>query len=369
MSLDPRIRSAGSLAEEAFKELKEIQKGEKPLIKTGQPFIDIHVGGMLPSDLVIYSGGSGSGKTQMLYDTLDKILDENVNPLAKDYVTLEFSLEMLFISKILRDTHSLLKKKKTDIILEEFNEDERVLVAGYYKALQDGRRYVVEESINTMDFYNITKGFCEEFKDKEKIVITLDHTLLVQKYEKNEDAMERLTAHINVLRKEFKNINFIILSQLNRGYLANVAEKSNLMIPTVSMIYGSSHFEFLASFIYVILNPFKMGINEYLKVHEDRYPYLKDYMTTPDAKGKVSFNTLGNLFIHTLKTRESDTPYSNIHIQKMDLSDDQLSKMKQEQSDKITEKEISLPNIPVFNAPPVFDMTKHQETDLTKVFG
>ena len=112
-----------------------------------------------------------------------------------------------------------------------------------------------------------------------------------------------------------------------------------------------------------------MGVNEYLKVSENRYEHLRDFMTVPDAKGKVSFNTLGNIFIHTLKTRESDNPYLNLHIKKMELSDDQLSKMKQEQSDKITEKEISLPNIPVFNNIPTFDITKHQETDLTKVFS
>lgn len=107
-----------------------------------------------------------------------------------------------------------------------------------------------------------------------------------------------------------------------------------------------------------------MGVNEYLKVSENRYEHLKDFATEPDAKGKVSFNTLGNLFIHTLKTRESDNPYLNLHIKKMDLSSEQLSKMRQEQEDNVkTSKEISLPDIPVFNVPSI-DMSIFEEEDV-----
>ena len=240
MSLDPRIKSAGSLAEEAFKELKEIQDGNKKLAKTGQDFIDCHLKGVLPSDVVLVGAPSGVGKTQMMYDIFEGFLSKEVNQNADNYVTLEFSLEMLFLSKILRESHTLLKKKKSEVLSENFTEEERKLIATYYKALQDGRRFLVEESINTQDFYDICKNFCEVNKDKEKILIGLDHILLVQKADRNEDPMEKLSTYINMLRKEFKNVNFVVLSQLNRGYLTNVGEKSNLMLPTVSMIYGSS---------------------------------------------------------------------------------------------------------------------------------
>ena len=365
MSLDPRIKTAGVLAETAFKELKEIQTGKKSLAKTGQEFIDSHIGGMLPSDIILAAAPSGVGKTQMMYDIFEKYLDEDINPNADKYVTLEFSLEMLFLSKILRESHSLLKKKKSEILSNTFTDEERQVISAYYKSLQDGRRFLVEESITTKDFYDICKNFCEINSGKEKILIGLDHVLLVQKSDKNEDPLERLATYLNMLRKEFSNVNFILLSQLNRSYLTNVAEKSNLMIPTVSTIYGSSHFEFLASFIFVMLNPFKMGVNEYLKVSENRHEHLSEFATAPDAKGKVSFNTLGNLFIHTLKTRESDNPYLNLHIKKMDLSSEQLTKMKQEQEDntKTNSKDISLPNIPSFS-PPTIDMTIFEKEDI-----
>ena len=364
--LDRRIKSAGDLATQAFEELSEIQKGIKNLARTGKDFIDSHIGGMLPSDVVLIGAPSGVGKTQMMYDIFEKYLDEDVNKNSNNYVTLEFSLEMLFLSKILRETHSLLKKKKSEILSSTFTEEERELVKAYYKSLKDGRRFLVEESVTTKDFYDICRNFCEVHKDKEKILIGIDHILLVQKDEKTEDPLERLATHINTLRKEFSNINFILLSQLNRSYLTNVAERSNLMIPTVSTIYGSSHFEFLASFIYVLINPFKMGVNEYLKVSENRYEHLKEYATEPDAKGRVSFNTLGNLFIHTLKTRESDNPYLNLHIQKMNLSEEQLGKMRQEQEDnKKTDAKDIIGNIPTFT-PPVVDMTIFENKDVSK---
>ena len=79
-SLDPRIKRAGQLATEAFTYLNKIQKGEKQLLKTGDEAIDCHITGLLPSDCILYAANSGIGKTKMLFDTLDQILDEKINP-------------------------------------------------------------------------------------------------------------------------------------------------------------------------------------------------------------------------------------------------------------------------------------------------
>ena len=120
LKLSDKIKSAGILAKEAFKDLKKLQTGENKLVKTGHEFIDSHLGGLLPKDVIIYSGGSGTGKTKLLFDTFDQMLSTDVNPLAENYVTLEYSLEMQFFNRILRDSNKLLKKKKTDIIAESF---------------------------------------------------------------------------------------------------------------------------------------------------------------------------------------------------------------------------------------------------------
>ena len=348
MQLDPRIKRAGQLAKEAFSYLNSLQKGEKQLLKTGNESIDCHINGLLPSDCILYAANSGVGKTKALFDTLDQILDEKVNPNAKDIKTLEFQLEMKFLNRILRATNKLTSKKKSKILTEEFSDEEKEIVKRYYENLQDDRRYICEESITTKEFYEMTKTFCKLNKESDSLIICLDHVLLLKKTDKFEDPLEALTSYINELRKEFNNVYFLLLSQMNRGSLVSIKDKDNSMIPTTAQIYGSSHFEFLCSYILVFVDPFKLGVNSYLKVNAERYDWLSEFMQDEDKQGKVSFDTMSNMFQFVLKTRESDTPYKNLFISKMDLSEDQLIKMKQS---IVTEDKVkfSLPT-PVFGA-------------------
>jgi hypothetical protein len=329
MELDKRIKSAGILAKDAFTYLSQLQNGGKQLLKTGDEGIDCHIGGLLPGDCILIGANSGVGKTKKLYDILDSVLNEEVNSNAANIVTLEYALEMKFLNKILRDSASSLSKKKSKILTEAFSEEEKEVMTRYYRNLQDNRRFICEESVSTKDFYEMTKTFCELNKKADSIIVSIDHVLLIKKGDKFEDPLEVLTGYINELRKEYNNVYFILLSQMNRGSLVNIKDKDNSMIPTTAMIYGSSHFEFLCSYIMVIVDPFKLGVNEYLKVNPERYDWLTKFFTPGDKKGKVSFETLGNLFEFILKTRESDVPYRNLHIRKMNLSPEQISKMKQ----------------------------------------
>lgn len=347
MSLDPRIKNAGTLATEAFKYLGKLQKGEKDLLKTGNEFIDCHISGLLPSDCVLISANSGVGKTKLLYDTLDQILDEKVNKNASKIKVLEFSLEMAFLNKILRDTNKITSKKKSKILTEDFTKEEKELVKRYHDNLQDDRRFVCEETITTKEFYEMTHSFCSMYTDADSIVVCIDHVLLLKKEDKFEDPLEALTTHINQLRKEFKNVYFILLSQQNRGSMVVIKDKDNSMMPTTAMIYGSSHFEFLCSYIITLVDPFKYGVNQYMKVNPDRYDWLSEFYGDEDSKGKVSFETMGNMFIFVLKTRESDTPYKNLFIKPMDLTKEQKEKMKQ----SIDKKEDDIFTTPSFQVP------------------
>lgn len=352
MQLDSRIKRAGQLATEAFTYLNKLQQGDKQLLRTGDEAIDCHITGLLPSDCVLYAANSGVGKTKMLYDTLDQILDEKVNPDAKNIKTLEFQLEMKFLNRILRDTNKLTSKKKSEILTNEFTEEEKEVVKKYYESLQDDRRYICEESVTVKEFYEMTKTFCELNKESSALVICIDHCLLLKKDDAFQDPLEALTSYINQLRKEFKNVYFLLLSQMNRGSLVNIKDRDNSMIPTTAMIYGSSHFEFLCSYIVVLVDPFRLGVNSYLKVNPDRYEWLKDDMQDEDKNGKVSFNTLSNMFKFVLKTRESDHPYKNLFIKKMELTAEQFEKMKQSVEVKTDVPSFSTP---IFNSTPVFE--------------
>src|SRR5690606_35385410 len=108
---------------------------------TGKEFIDCHIGGVAPSQLILLGGSSGSGKTKLAMDIINNILDINVNSEANEYVTLEFMLEMRFLDLVIREAHSLTKKRRSVILTQEFTEDQKTLMNEYYKALNDGRRY------------------------------------------------------------------------------------------------------------------------------------------------------------------------------------------------------------------------------------
>lgn len=357
--LDPRIKKAGHLAKEAFSYLNKLQQGDKQLLRTGDEAIDCHITGLLPSDCILYAANSGVGKTKMLFDTLDQILDKAVNPNAGNIKTLEYQFEMKFLNRVLRDANKLTDKKKSKILTEEFTEEEKEIIRRYYENLKDDRRYICEESITTKEFYEMTKTFCELNKTSDALIICIDHCLLLKKEDKFEDPLETLTSYINQLRKEFDNVYFILLSQMNRGSLTNISDKDNSMIPTTAMIYGSSHFEFLCSYIVVLVDPFRLGVNNYLKVNPERYDWLSEYFTDEDKNGKVSFNTLGNMFKFVLKTRESDNPYKNLFVKKMQFNNEQLEKMKQ--SIEPTKTEViqkPLFEVPTFEKP--MDTTKFE---------
>lgn len=355
-----RIKSTVELSTEAFKDLKQFQVGKKHLIKTGREYIDKHIGGLMPSNLLLLGAASGVGKTHEYMRIMDGILSEELNPAASNYVTLEFLLEMKFLDLIVRDAHKITGKKKSEILTEEFSEEDKVKMEAYYKKVSDGRRFIVEESVTTSEFFQITSEFCEKHKDKEAIIISADHILLFLQSDRTEDPLSKLAEYTNILRKRFDNIYFIYLSQLNRSNYANIKDKSNLMVPNVSSIYGSSHFEFLSAYVIVMMNPFNMGVMEYMHIIEDRYPELDKFKTVPNDRGFVSFVTTGNIFYHTLKTRESDSPFDRLYIEKMDLSSEQLSKLKLEEREN--RPQYANISAPVFEHPstelPVFDATK-----------
>lgn len=356
------IQKVGVVAKEALSELNRIQTGEKKLLKTGLECIDCHIGGLLAGDVCVISGNPGSGKSEKLYKTIDSLLSKEVNPDSDKYVSLEYSLEMAMLNKMLRATNTLLNKKKSEILSTEFTDYERAKVNEYYKTLKDNRRYVVQKPLTPEEFYDESKKFCEEHSDKEAIIISADHLLLYSGADKQK-VLEKIIEFVNLLKLEFNNVYFILLSQLNRAYNAVIKESSNEMIPTNSQLYGSSFMEQIASYIIILVNPYKLGVNQYLKVSPDRYEYLSEFYGEKDAKGKVSFNTLGNLWSFVTKTRESDNPWKDMFIERMDLSEEQLTKMKQSVVSE-NKKEFTVTDIPTF---PIGDaITKSSWGELNK---
>ena len=364
MELHHKIKTAENLSTEAFEQLNKLQTGEHKLIKTGRPYIDKHLKGMLPSSVVLLGAPSGTGKTLESQRIMKGILSTEVNEQADEYVSLEFMLEMKFLDLILRDANSMLDKKKSDILSKPFTESEREVMREYYEGLKDGRRFIVDETVDTEEFLEISRNFCKKNKNKKGIIILIDHLLLVTSAN-GEDPLKKIAEYTNVLRKEFENVYFLYLSQLNRDSYSEIKDKSNAMVPNVTNIYGSSHFEFLSAYAIIMFNPFKLGVEHYMKVKQDRYPEFSEYLCEVDSKGKASFKTLGNMFYHLVKIRESDVIYDNLYIERMKLSEEQLSKMSMDM-----EANSSKIEAPKFSSgPPKFDEKKLPTVDISNKRG
>jgi len=91
-------------------------------------------------------------------------------------------------------------------------------------------------------------------------------------------------------------------------------------------------------------------------------------MTDEDKNGKVSFNTLGNSFKFVLKTRESDMPYKNLYINKMNLSEDNIKKMEQSVDKKTNSSSVPIFSVPTFEQTTTAEITPTSYADLSKAF-
>lgn len=339
------ILPISKLANQAFVELKKIQTGEKLLVKTGDPMIDDHIGGLLPGDAVIISGLSGHGKSEALFRKRESVLSKEVNPNADNYVWLNYNLEVKIFNVVLRALNRKTGKKKRDILFQEFTEEEKALAKEYYDMLQDNRQFVEQEQTTSEDFYLKTRQFCLDNKDRDAIHISFDHAALNADKD-TQKGIEEIVKAVNKLKLEFNNVYFWIISQLNRSILSRIAEKNNNSVPNASDLYASSTMDFISSYNIVVFNANKVGIQQFMKVSPDRYDYLSDHFGDEDSKGKVSFNTEGKLFFKILKTRETDVVWKDLYIVDMDLTQEEKEKLSSS-SDRPTYSPSS--SVPVFS--------------------
>lgn len=349
------IRPLKEYTKAAFSELKKIQSGEKLLPKTGFDFIDGHLGCLLPSDVCLISSPSGTGKTTIAQKIKKNLLDVNLNPSADNYIFCDYSLEMKVFNLIMRGSAELLDKKKSEVLFNEFTDDEKLQIRSYYESLNDDRQFLSQVPPSPQEFFNEVDEFLIEHKDRDAVFINVDHVLLLKGSDKKK-LLEELCEQINQLKLKHDNVYFLLISQNNRQIYTRISEKNNLAAPNPTDVFGSSFLDQLCSFNIVLYNPYKAGINLYMKVNPERYEYLSEYHSEEDSKGRVSFHTEGLIFAHCIKTRESDNPYQDIYVIDMGLSKEEKDKLKESAEPK-NNSQSSMPIFPlsedVFKVEPI----------------
>jgi replicative DNA helicase len=321
------------LAKEAFKTIKDYQSGSKKVVKLGVPYFD-DLFPVTNGSVITFSASSGVGKSFMLGLFKSNILDVSINPQADNYVLLDISLEMRVMSLILRDLSKSLNKSKKDILLNRYSEEELKEVSKIYeKIINDDRVYYSQESISPVTFYEACDRFLAEHIDKDTVVISLDHIALVgsDKGDSRNSAIEKMNERINDLKMKYKNVIFIILSQMNSDSNKRIAERNIQSHPRDTDLYYSNFTFQISDYVAVMVSPYRMGISEYSKLYTERYPNLKECFLLEDDKGRASLKTSGVNYVHLLKCREAEQPYIDIypHIFNRDVFEKENDNMQQ----------------------------------------
>lgn len=316
-----QIEKFKDLTVKAFAEIKQYQQGEKGIIKTGQSYFD-DLFPVVNGSIIIFSAGSGIGKSHKLAQITDNILNTAINPTANNFAVLHISLEMRVMSLVLRGMSKKIKSKsKKDILLQEFTEEERQQANEYFLSLQDDRVFISQVPTTPKKFYDGCVTFLETNKDKDSVIITVDHLALISgdNGEPRNSIIEKFIERVNDLKMLYENVVFILLSQTNSDMQKRAQDKNIMSQPTASDIYYSQFTFQVADYVAIMISPGRFGIKEYSKITPERYPNLEKYFLEEDKNGRVSLETYGVNYVHLLKCREAEGLYLDIYAEEMNI--------------------------------------------------
>lgn len=314
------IKDSEALIEEASSLIHKYQTGELSPIKFSKDFINKSLlGGLFPGNVIGIAGSSGHGKSTLLQDMEDDIFNKELNPDSDNYILLRNNYEMSVFKLYLREVKKGIDKKIADILGSPYTKQEQEVVDNIKVKESNPRVKYFENPQSPDEWFSIMCSFCEEHKDKTHIVVTIDHIALVKQTAKGKkDGIDNLVEYINILRHIYKNISFILLSQLNR----NIEERDNpkTSAPRKGDLYQSDFLYQLSDVIIVVHNPYKMGLQEHMVVGQGMYPHLNEFKKDAGKK-TTTFLTKGNIFFHFIKLREDEnSSLPDVYIEKLTKS-------------------------------------------------
>jgi hypothetical protein len=300
------------------KKLYDYQQGNVRPIRTTRPYLQEPWEGLLPKSCIVIGGHSSAGKSYELDLLMGDILDVDLNPDAKDYVWLNFSLEMPLFSLMVRYLSKVLQIPKEKVILSKFTEEQNRQAREALEAWQDGRYFLQDEPTGPNEYFQLVDDFCSNNLDKKAIFISIDHVVLLDSDGNTTSSVNSVLRHTNTLKLKYDNVYFIYLSQLSSNFFSRLDERNNHSAPKDTDTFYSAQLNQVADYTIIIVNPFQLGINEWLRFSPDRYPHLSKYFGEEDVKNnKTSFYTEGLLFYHVVKNREANRGYTNLFVHEL----------------------------------------------------
>lgn len=297
--------------------LYAFKKGNVKPIKTNRPYLQEPWGGLLPKTCIVIGGHSSSGKSYELDTIMSDVFDPDINPNASNFAWLNFSLEMPLFSLMVRKLSRDMGISKRDVLLEDWSNDKMSQMKPHLDKWMDGRYFLVDQSITADEYFRLVDDFCMENKSKDALFISIDHLVLMDSDGNTTSSIASVLRHTNTLKLKHHNVYFIYLSQMSPAFFTRVNERDARSFPREGDFYYSSQLAQVSDYSVVITAPESLGVEHWLNVSPQRYPYLSKYLIDPDKNGKCTFYTEGVLFYHLVKNREADRGFDNLFVHEL----------------------------------------------------
>ena len=281
-----KFKSIEKAYEEELKYITGRQNGTITSLKSQYEKLNkVYMDGFEWGWIVTIGGMSGSGKTAFLNSLETGFFENNIN----DFAVLNLNFEMLSRRLLGRKISSALNKSVRSIYSVDMQLSSPLLshIGNMRNKLTNFDVTYVEEALTVDEIEDYIETFINIIKKrgKSKLVVTLDHALLV----KNPTGLQERTLLNNLMKKindikKRHDIIFIILSQVNRSLEeSDRITNPKLHYPRKADLFGSDALFQFSDAVMIFHRPEMLGITSY---------------------GVTGLETKEMVYIHNLKTRD-----------------------------------------------------------------
>ncbi len=308
------IKTSKEIIISAQQEINNFQEGRiRPAITSIDHFNSVCLGGIIPGMIIVIAGISEMGKTHLLNTIENDFLDDKLNIKASsEHVLLQCNWEMLGRDIMIRNIKTKLNISQQEIL---YSKNKTEIINDFLRKEIRQNKFFQEESLSPLDWYNEIDQFLIINKNKNLVLITVDHLSLVINEDNLKKAIDKLLTYANMLKKKYKNVSFIFISQLNREieYRTDI----RFLNPIRSDLYASDAIFHIADIICVKHIPYNLGHSKYMMVQSSKYNHIKEFMLNPNM-GNTSFKTDNVVFYHYLKIRNKEKNIPRLYCEYFD---------------------------------------------------
>jgi replicative DNA helicase len=292
------VKPMASAIKEAIADMDLSRSGEPLVLRTRWKSINKRMlGGFRYSTLNLLAGASGHGKSYILNMLHQDFCNPELNGEMMEkypYKILHFNFEMSSSDEVLRTVSGMEQiSYGTLLSAEEQLEDEaydRVRMS--MEKIKSNQIYYVEKPGNRLEILETIRAFQNKFPD-HRMVITLDHTLLVEYLDEKDEVklLSELGKMFLQIRKDYGSCN-ILLGQLND----KIEDPRRLQIPSMQYpsktdLHGSKQLYHACDSVMVIHRPEMLNLDFY---GPNQYPTrdLMAFHLIKMRKGQPGFTRL-----------------------------------------------------------------------------